>query len=63
MMKKKNIIFGVVSIIIGFVLYLINWDAFQFLYRNTQIKVYPVAFFLLLGVVLIVRAFTKKKNC
>ena len=52
-MKNAQLIAGLSSLVIAGVLYILGYANFDFMVRNTQVLVYPAAFFALAGLVLL----------
>lgn len=61
-MKKNLIILGAVSLILAVVIALLDMFKYEFLVGITTIKIYPAAFFGLLGLVLIFRGVWKTQT-
>jgi hypothetical protein len=58
-MKKALVISGAISLVLAFVIFLVDLTKFEFFVGATNVKIYPAAFFGLLGLVLISRGFWK----
>ena len=54
-MKKNLIIIGAISLVLAVIITLLDMTKYEFLVGITTVKIYPTAFFGLLGIVLIVR--------
>jgi len=54
-MKPSKKFFSIVCLIIGAILYFLRITKYTFQVYTTSINIYPAAFFILLGVVLIFR--------
>ena len=59
-MKKGLVISGAVSLTLAVVIFLMDLTKFEFLAGATNVKIYPAAFFGLLGLVLVVRGIWKQ---
>lgn len=59
-MKKGLVISGAVSLALAVVIFLMDLTKFEFLAGATNVKIYPAAFFGLLGLVLVVRGIWKQ---
>ena len=59
-MKKNLILIGAVSLVLAAIISLIDLAKFEFLVGFTTVKIYPAAFFGLLGLVLIFRGVWRK---
>ena len=54
-MKKGLVISGAVSLVLAVIIFLMDLTKFEFLVGATNVKIYPAAFFGLLGLVLVFR--------
>ena len=59
-MKKGLVISGVVSLALAAVIFLVDLSKFEFMAGSVNVKIYPAAFFGLLGLVLIFRGIWKQ---
>ena len=59
-MKKGFIISGVVSLVLAAVIFLVDLSKFEFMVGPVNVKIFPAAFFGLLGLVLIFRGVWKQ---
>jgi len=61
-MKKTRISLIVLSFGLALSLYLLDLSKFAYSVGELNVKIYPAAFFALLGAWLLIRAFTKKQT-
>ena len=61
-MNKTNLVTGIISFIIAILLYVFGANAYGVEMGNTTINLYPSAFFALIGVVQVFRAFVYKRS-
>lgn len=60
---QKNLIYtGLASLVLAFIIYLVDLTRFSFFAGSTSVRIYPAAFFALLGLVLIFRAVWKQDS-
>ena len=56
-MKKRTLILGISSLVVALVLFLLNQNVYEDVILGVRVTVYATWFFVLLGGLLIVRAF------
>lgn len=58
---QKNLIYtGLASLVLAVIIYLVDLTRFSYFVGSTSVRIYPAAFFALLGLVLIFRAVWKQ---
>ena len=61
-MKKTQITLAAVSFGLALIFYLLDQTKFVYAFSGRSIQIYPVAFFALLGLLLLIRMATKNKH-
>ncbi len=61
-MNKANLVTGIISLVIAIALFVFGVNAYGVEMGTTTINLYPSAFFALIGVVQVFRAFVYKRS-
>jgi hypothetical protein len=61
-MNKTNLITGIISLAIAIVLFTFGFNAYGYELGSTTVRLYPSAFFGLVAVVQVLRAFVPKRS-